>query len=59
MEDIKMITIYNMRLAGTLMSKGFILVGMGQNTQNKRKNVFYFKDTPQLREAMDIYLSSH
>lgn len=53
---IKMITIYNMRLAGTLMSKGFILVGMGQNTANKRKNVFYFKDTPELEQIMKEYL---
>lgn len=58
MEDIKMITIYNQRLAGTLMAKGFILVSMGQNRKNVRKNVFYFKDTPQLREAMDDYLKN-
>lgn len=48
--------VFSLRLAGILMSRGFNLLGMSQNTQRTDKNVFYFKDTPQLHEAIQQYV---
>lgn len=49
--------IYNMRLAGHLMNRGFILVDMAPNKRQRDKNVFYFKDTVQIQEAIQEYLN--
>lgn len=53
--DKKMKTIFSQRLAGHLMIKGFVLVGMEQGRNNSGKNVFYFNDSDELRTAMDEY----
>ena len=51
----KMKTIFSQRLAGHLMTKGFVLVGMEQGRNNSGKNVFYFNDSDELRMAMEEY----
>lgn len=44
--------IYSQKMAAKLMLRGFILQGMRPNDKFPNKNVFIFKDTPQLKEAM-------
>ena len=51
----KMKTIFSQRLAGYLMVKGFVLVGIEQGRNNSGKNVFYFNDSDELCKAMKEY----
>ena len=53
MGDNKTITIFNQRLAGYLMQRGFILIGLGENHRCTGKNVFFFKDTEELQKAIE------
>lgn len=57
MDKPKMKTIFSMKLAGTLMIKGFVLVDMKPNTNGNGKNVFYFNDSPELEECITKYSS--
>jgi hypothetical protein len=41
--------IYSQRVAALLMLKGFVLQGMEKNKLNNRKNIFYFKDSDELK----------
>lgn len=52
MNDRKMKTIFNMKLAGILMQKGFVLVEMRPNENGNGKNVFYFNDSPELERIV-------
>ena len=45
--------IYNLKIANLLINAGFEMVGSGINTKNPKYRVFYFKDTPELRAAVD------
>lgn len=47
-----------MRLAGHLMTLGFILLDISPNVRTPCKNVFYFKDSPQIQEAIQNYINS-
>ena len=49
--------IYNQRMAGYLMQRGFVLIDMRPDLKKTGRNVFFFKDTPQLKSAIDIYMS--
>lgn len=49
-------TIYSQKLAGYLMQKGFILIDMQEDIKPTGRNVFLFKNTPQLRTAIDEYM---
>lgn len=51
-------TIFNQRLCGYLQLNGFILVGMKPNNNGNGKNVFYFKETPELLSAIAEYLGN-
>jgi hypothetical protein len=55
-KTIKMKTIFNQRLCGFLQMKGFILVDMKPNNNGNGKNVFYFKETPELLSAIQDYI---
>lgn len=44
--------IYSQRMAAQLMLKGFVLQGMDKSEKNIRKNVFYFKDSDELKKTM-------
>lgn len=59
MNERKMRTIFSQRLAGYLMTKGFVLVGMEQCRNNSGKNVFYFNDSDELRSTMEDYKASN
>lgn len=49
-------TIYSQKLAGTLMIKGFVLAGMEVNKKsNSGRNVFFFKNSPELEAAIEEY----
>lgn len=55
--EIKNITIFNQRMAGYLMMRGCVLLDMRPDMKgNSRKNVFFFRDTPQLRQSMNDYI---
>lgn len=57
MENTKQIKcIKNMRLAGYLMQRGFVLVDIAKNTDGSGRNVFFFNDTTELNNAMSKYL---
>lgn len=57
MKETKLRVIYNQRLAGILMAKGFVLVGMDKNADNSGRNVFFFNDTAELANAILKYIS--
>ena len=46
------VVIYSQRVAAKLMLKGFVLQGLGRNKSNKDKNVFYFKDSNAIKQAI-------
>jgi hypothetical protein len=52
---MKMKTIFNQRIAGYLMMKGFVLADMRPNENGSGKNVFYFKESDELLSSMDEY----
>jgi hypothetical protein len=54
--DNTSIAIYNMRMAGYLMQKGFVLMSMAENRKYEGKNMFIFMNSPQIKEAMQEYL---
>lgn len=55
---LKNIIIFNQRLAGYLMQKGYVLLDMRPDFKSSsRKNIFLFKDTPQIRQSMSDYLN--
>lgn len=57
-EQAKNIVIFNQRMAGYLMQKGYVLMDMRPDVKSSsRKNIFLFKDTPQLRQSMSDYLN--
>lgn len=55
MNENKTIAIYSMRLAGLLMQKGFVLIDMQPHLDGSGKNVFFFKDSPALKEVVKNY----
>ena len=50
--------IFNQRLAGYLMQQGFILLNMKESKSNKGKNVFVFRESQELLNAVDNYKST-
>lgn len=46
-----------MRLAGHLMKLGFVLMDFKPNEKYPNKNVFYFIESIQLKEAVQKYLN--
>ena len=49
------LAIFTQRLAGYLMMNGFPLLGMRENKNGNNLNVFYFGNTPAIREQMAVY----
>lgn len=39
------------------MQRGFVLIDMQPDLKKTGRNVFFFKDTSQLKSAIDEYLS--
>lgn len=44
-------------MAGYLMQRGFVLIEMRPDLKNTGRNVFVFNETPQLKSAIDEYIS--
>lgn len=55
MSNTKKITIFNQRLCGYLMTKGFVLIGMSKGNHDKSKNVFFFSDSDELRKSIEEF----
>ena len=55
MSNTKMITIFNQKLCGYLMIKGFVLVAMSENKHCAGKNVFFFNDSDELQKSIDEF----
>ncbi|MBR5596364.1 MAG: hypothetical protein IKW30_03040 [Lachnospiraceae bacterium] len=49
--------IFSLRLARYLESKGFMIVGTRPDLKETGREVFLFVNTPQLRQAIDAYMS--
>lgn len=54
-EKIKTQIVFNQKLSGYLMLRGFVLVDMRPDTHGSGRNVFFFKDSPELHKAIDDY----
>ena len=48
-------TIFSQRLAAYLMSRGFMLMDMRKDVKGSGKNVFYFKNSNELTDAIFDY----
>ena len=46
-------TIFSLRIANALAKQGFEIVNTGINVKNPKYSVFYFKDSEELRTALD------
>lgn len=55
--DKKNFIVYNQRMAGYLMQRGFVLIDMQPDLKKTDRNVFFFNNTPQLKSAIDEYMS--
>lgn len=52
---MKSYVVYKQRIAGHLMTKGFVLHDMGRNTKFPNRNVFYFTYSEELIKAIEEY----
>ena len=50
-----MLHIFNQRLAGYLMLKGYKLEYIEPNRNNDNYNMFCFENSPQIKKAMENY----
>lgn len=55
--DKKNFIVFNQRMAGYLMQRGFVLIDMQPDLKKTGRNIFLFNDTPQLKSAIDDYMS--
>ena len=56
-EEKKNFIVYSQKLTGYLMQKGFVLIDMRPDLKKSGRNIFFFNDTPQLKSAIDEYMS--
>lgn len=49
------ITIHSQAMAGYLMLKKFILIDKREDVKNPNKNVFVFRESQEIRNAMSQY----
>jgi len=54
-QKIPVVIIHSQSLSGYLMMCKFILIDKRQDLKNKDNNVFVFKDSPEIRNAMKNY----
>lgn len=47
--------VFSLRLTNILANKGFQIVRSKVNYKNPQFLVYYFEDTPELREAINFY----
>lgn len=58
MREEKNKTIFSQKLCGYLIARGFVLCDMKPDSKGTGKNVFYFKNTPELVQAIYDYSAS-
>lgn len=58
MNETKYYTIFSQRLMSKLVAQGFVLVNMRPDERGSGRNVFYFRNSPELRQAVEEYSSS-
>lgn len=49
--------VFSLKLANVLASKGFKITKSYPNYKHPQYMVYYFKDTPELREVIDYYMT--
>jgi len=54
-QKIPVVTIHSQAMAGYLMIHRFVLIDQREDLKNKNKNVFIFKDSKEIRNAMKKY----
>jgi hypothetical protein len=54
-ESLKKTVVFNQKVAGYLMLKGFTLKGIEKAHKNQNMNVFIFNDSDQLKEQISEY----
>jgi hypothetical protein len=54
-ESLKKTVVFNQKVAGYLMLKGFTLKGIEKYHKNPNMNVFIFNDSEQLKEQISKY----
>ncbi len=55
MKEEKNKTIFSQKLAAYLMDRGFVLLDMRRDVKGTGKNVFYFKNSQELTDAIFDY----
>jgi len=54
-QTIPVVTIHSQAMAGYLMMRKFILIDKREDLKNKNLNVFIFKESSEIRNAMKQY----
>ena len=54
----KTFPVYNQRLAGFLMMRGYVLKDITPNEKYEGKNVFFFCDSPSIKKTMQSYFGN-
>jgi hypothetical protein len=54
-ETKKDMMIYKQKLAGHLMKLGFVLLSITPNLNDPHKNVFFFRNSEELQQAIKEY----
>lgn len=49
--------VYNMKLAGCLMMRGFVLQGTDKDKQGSGRTVFFFNDSDDLQKVIKEYFN--
>lgn len=55
MKEKKEFIVFSQLMAGYLMMRGFVLKRMMSSTKDNRKNVFVFKESDELMQAISEY----
>lgn len=58
---IKNISIFNNKLAGFLMYKGFVLqkIGISKNSKERKLNIYYFNDNEDIKKSINEFKELH
>ena len=54
--ETKSIIIFSQKMAGWLMYQGFVLIQMRPDKKNREKNVFFFKESEEIKNKIKEYL---
>lgn len=55
MNETKYYSIFSQRLMAELVAKGFVLINMRPDEKGSGRNIFYFRNSPELRQAVESY----